>query len=207
MKWMVAGFTLCSLIIAAVIFNLVTNGVALRSAGVIKPTLIGSDDRHIAKSLALRLFPDFQTYKNVVWVPEPGLENRVDELLSLTRMKLKEEQTNLFPEFIKASDVESKEPVPSSETYFWWQFPANWEPKLKSFKQILGYENFVVIFISTFERNHNVPTKCEDIKILTHECLRDAAVREVRKKLKSSEPYFFMRRYQANEFYLFIEKQ
>lgn len=204
---MIAGFGICTLVIGAVIFNLVTNGVALRSAGVIKPTLIGLDDRLIAKSLALRLFPDFQTYKNVVWVPEAGLENRVDEIASLTRLKLKEEQTKLFPEIVSVTETDLTKPSPATDTYYWWLFPANWEPKLNLFKQSLTDEEFIVIFISAFDRNHAVPTQCENIKLLTHECLRDAAVREVHKKLKSPEPYFFMRRYQTNEFYLFIEKQ
>jgi hypothetical protein len=209
MKIIISAFIICFLLIGGVIFNLTTKGIALRSSGVIKPTLLGTDNYLIAHSLALRLFPEFQTMKNVVWSPELGLETIVDAITLQTALELKKEKTNVSPEIITVAALEN-EPFPEltvSENYRWWILPTTRQDLLTSFKNTFSNQNFIIIFIHSFDRNEAFPAECEDIKILNHDCLRAAAVREVRKKLKSDSDYFFMRRYQDNEFYLFIEKK
>ncbi len=209
MKIIISAFIICFLLIGGVIFNLVSKGIALRSTGVIKPTLLGTDHYLVAHSLALRLFPEFQTMKTVVWMPEQGSEILVDAITLQTALELKKEKTNVFPEIISVSPTEN-EPLPQltiSENYRWWILPAARQELLTSFKITFSNQNFIIIFVESFKRNEAFPAQCEEIKILNHECLRATAVREVSKKLKSNSPYFFMRRYQDNEFYLFIEKK
>ena len=136
MKIIISAFIICFLLIGGVIFNLTTKGIALRSSGVIKPTLIGSDNYLIAHSLALRLFPEFRSMKNVVWSPEPGLETIVDAITVQTAVELKKEKTNVSPEIITVTAAEN-EPFPEltvSENYRWWILSTARQDLLTSFK-------------------------------------------------------------------------
>ncbi len=96
MKIIISAFIICFLVIGGVIFNLVTKGIALRSSGVIKPTVLGTDNYLVAHSLALRLFPEFQTMKTVVWVPEQGSEILVDAITLQTALELKKKKQTYF---------------------------------------------------------------------------------------------------------------
>jgi hypothetical protein len=61
--------------------------------------------------------------------------------------------------------------------------------------------------IQYFDRDEKVPEACETQKILTADCMRPISVREVRRKIKSPGPHYFMQRYLKSKFYLFIERQ
>ncbi len=190
MKKAVILIGLLFVIITGVLIKLIKSGAALRPAGVIKPMNFDPEMTIIAQSLAIRLFPEFQSHQNVYWVSEEDFEVKTQNILNLTMMELSSKVPNM--------SIQS------------WQVLS-----LQQFEQIqkagpLPTEGLnsvppLYIFIHSFVRTMEVPENCEDKKILDDLCLKAISVREVKKKFKDPSPYFFMRRYMDNNFYLFVE--
>lgn len=169
------------LISSGVMLFLVKKGAALRPAGVIAPTEISTKSDLIGKAVGLRLFPDFQTAKNVIWY----MDIEDEPYASIPEITLLNYQANVKPSWY----------VQSAKT-----------PLSDELVQKLKAEPTVEIFVQYFERDEAVPEVCETEKTLELKCVRPVSVREVRKKLKTPAPYFFMRRYLDSQFYLFVEK-
>lgn len=197
MKIVVSILAAAVLIGSGVMLYLVKQGAALRPAGVIAPTEIGAKTDLVGKHVALRLFPDFQTAKNVIWylnVEEPHI--------SIPETTLLNYQTNSKPELIDLRKIiQSTTCVENC----WYVQTLN-APIPEALVQKMKTEPSIEIYVQYFERTEPVPEICETEKILDLNCVRSVSVREVRKKLKKPAPYFFMRRYLDSQFYLYIEK-
>lgn len=197
MKTVISLLAVALLISSGVMFFLVKKGAALRPAGVIAPTEIGMKPELIGKSIALRLFPDFQTAKNVIWYM--GLEE--EPYAHIPESALSHYHANSKPSFFdlrKASQTNCTEKC--------WYITSLNTPLPEALLQKIKTEPSVKIYVQYFERGEEVPELCENEKILELKCVRLVSVREVRKKIKTPAPYFFMRRYLDSQFYLFIEK-
>jgi len=197
MKIILSLLAAALLISSGVMFFLVKKGVALRPAGVIAPTEIGINSELIGKSIALRLFPDFQTAKNVIW----HMDIEAEPYTHIPETVLSHYQTNNKPSFY---DLRKAPPSHCSENC--WYVHALSTPLPEALLQKMKTEPSVEIYVQYFERGEEVPELCESEKILEFKCVRPVSVREVRKKIKTPVPYFFMRRYLDSQFYLFIEK-
>lgn len=206
MKTVYAVLTFCLLLISAVIIYLVVSGSALRSAGVIKPTEYKEDNKLLAKSVALRLFPEFQSSQNTIWIPSKNMESAASTIISAVQEHYRSLNVPDVPQIESVNLNADLQDFKKSDSLKWWIFPAGGEILLN---QLLEQKIFIneptVIYISEFKREEQVPENCNNEKKLTHECLKLVAVREVRKKFKSNEPYFFMRRYNDHQFFLFVE--
>lgn len=197
MKIVVSMLVAAVLIGTGVMLYLVKQGAALRPAGVIAPTEIGTTPDLIAKHIALRLFPDFQTTKNVIWY----LDVAEEPFTSIPESALLNYQTNSKPKLI---DFRKDSQSLCAENC-WYVQTLN-TPLPEAVAQKLKTEPSAEIYVQYFERGEQVPEACETEKILELKCVRPVSVREVRKKLKNPAPYFFMRRYMDSQFYLYIEK-
>ena len=82
------------LISSGIMIFLVKKGAALRPAGVIAPSEIGTRAELIGQAVGLRLFPDFQTAKNVVWY----LDVTDEPFVNIPESTLASYQTNFKPE-------------------------------------------------------------------------------------------------------------
>lgn len=185
------------LLSSGVMLFLVKRGAALRPAGVIAPTEISAHSDLIEKAVSLRLFPDFQTAKNVIWF----INTNDEPYVNIPQNTLLHYQTNFKPTLV---DLRLNTKLLCHENCWFVQaanveLPANLAQKLKT-------EPTVEIFVQYFERDEPVPEICESEKTLELKCVRPISVREVRKKMKTQAPYFFMRRYLDSQFYLFIER-
>lgn len=185
------------LISSGVMVFLVKKGAALRPAGVIAPSEIGTKADLIGQAVGLRLFPDFQTAKNVVWY----LDVTEEPFVNIPESTLANYQTNFKPELFDLR----KNPQTSCIENCWYVQAAN-VALPEALQQKIKAESSLEIFVQYFDRDEKVPEVCESEKTLELKCVRPVSVREVRKKLKTSAPYFFMRRYLDSQFYLFIEK-
>ena len=185
------------LISSGVMVFLVKKGAALRPAGVIKPAEIGTKPDLIGQSVALRLFPDFQTAKNVVWY----LDISDEPFVNLPESTLANYQTNFKPELF-----DLRQNVQASCIANCWYIQTAHVPLPDELLKKIKAEPSVEIFVQYFDRDEEVPEICENEKTLEVKCVRPVSVREIRKKLKAPAPYFFMRRYLDSQFYLFIEK-
>lgn len=197
MKTVLAILGAAILVSSGVMVYLVKKGAALRPAGVIAPSEIGTKADLIAQAVGLRLFPDFQTAKNVVWY----LDVADEPYVNLAESTLANYQTNFKPELYDLR----KNPQASCVENCWYVQTAN-VPLPVNLLQKIKTEPSVEIFVQYFDRDEAVPEVCENEKTLEVKCVRPVSVREVRKKLKTPAPYFFMRRYLDSQFYLFIEK-
>lgn len=185
------------IISSGVMFFLVKKGAALRPAGVIAPSAYSSKPELIAESVALRLFPDFQSVKNVIWhigTPE-------EPFASIPEVTLSKYQTNSKPELI---DLRTSTEVTCAENC--WYVQTEGSPLPEALAQKVKAEPSLEIYVQYFDRNEVVSEVCENEKILEFKCIGQVSVREVRKKFKTADSYFFMRRYLDSQFYLFIEK-
>jgi hypothetical protein len=191
MKW-ASGILIFALIfITSVTIYLVRQGAALRSAGVIKPSEIGSDFDVIGRSLALRMFPEFQSSPKVIWYFHPDQES----LLRIARVAHLNLQLDPKPELIDARFL-AKAPECSGPC---WIISNAAIPDIEK-------SSVLEIWTEFFDRDEPVPPKCHQQKIMEPDCVRPISIREVHRKLKSENPHFFMRRYLEREFFLYIEK-
>ena len=198
MKTVLAILGAAILVSSGVMLYLVKKGAALRPAGVIAPSEIGTKVDLIGQAVGLRLFPDFQTAKNVVWY----LDVADEPFVNIPESTLANYQTNFKPELF---DLRKNPQASSCAENCWYVQGAN-VPLPEAVQQKIKTEPSVEIFVQYFSRDEEVPEVCENEKTLEVKCVRPVSVREVRKKLKTSAPYFFMRRYLDSQFYLFIEK-
>lgn len=198
MKWATPLLVLALVIITAVSVFLLRKGAALRPAGVIKPAEIGDHPEKIGEAIAVRLYPEFHSARHVLWFLEPG-DERGFLILQRTLSSFKESPQPLLV------DLRSKDEVPVCTEKCWYfldsgsQVPEALEDRLKT-------ENRIEIYVQSFDRNAEVPEKCNQEKILDLACIGPVSVREVKRKLKTPEPYFFMRRYLDHQFFLLLEK-
>lgn len=182
---------------SAVMFTLVKKGAALRPMGVIAPAEVGASSELIGKSIGLRLFPEFQTTKNVIWY----LDISDEPYASIPESTLLNYQSNLKPKLVD----HRKDPEASCTESCWYIQSPN-TPLTEALQQKLKTESHIEIYVQYFKRDEEVSELCENEKILEVQCVRPVSVREVRKKFKTPVAHFFMRRYLESQFYLFVEK-
>jgi hypothetical protein len=185
------------LISTGVMFILVKKGAALRPMGVIAPAVIGASTELIGKAVGLRLFPEFQTAKNVIWY----LDIAEEPYASIPESTLLHYQSNFKPQLL---DLRKDSDSSCAENCWYIQSPNTALPE--ALQQKLKTAPSVEIYIQYFKRDEVVSETCENEKILEAKCVLPVSLREVRKKMKTPAPYFFMRRYLDSQFYLFVEK-
>lgn len=204
MKLVNALLVACLVIISAVIIYLVIDGTALRSAGVIKPTVLDSENKLLPKSVALRLFPEFQSSPNTVWLASPQLQPNLASIVASIHNYYTTLKAPSMPELVLIGANTETSEITNSQNSKWWVFESDNAVVLKNIHANEIKPN--VIYVNEFKRDEVVPEVCETEKMLSRECLKVVAVREVKKKFKTEQRYFFMRRYNDHEFYLFIEQ-
>lgn len=185
------------LIIASVLISLVRSGGALKPAGVIKPAEFGSDPSLIGKQIAVRLYPDFHAAQHVIWRLQGGEE----VLAEIARTALVNSRA-----LAKPTLVDLRSGIPENCLEHCWYILAMDRPLPDPVSTKIKDTSVAEIFVQYFDRNEKVPETCETEKILTATCMRPVSVREVRRKIKTSAPHFFMQRYLSSQFFLFIEK-
>lgn len=184
------------LIMTGILISLLKNGGALRPVGVIKPTEFGSDFDYIGKSVALRMFPEFHASHDVIWY----LDHQDESFTRVLQAAYQHYQNPQKPAF---RDLRQSSELCADKCWYVQQLG---NPLPEALVQKMKMEKSIQVFIQDFNRNETVPAECESQKIMEYKCIRPVSIREVHRKLKNPVPYFFMRRYQESQFYLYIEK-
>lgn len=205
MKLVNALLVTCLVVISAVVIYLVIDGTALRSAGVIKPTVLDSENKLLPKSVALRLFPEFQSSENTLWLASPKLQPKLASIVASIHNYYTTLKAPSVPELISVNSNTQISTMTNSQNSKWWMFESENVSVLEAIHKNQVSPN--IIYVNEFKRDEAVPANCETEKMLSRECLKVVAVREVKKKFKTEQHYFFMRRYNDHEFYLFIEEE
>lgn len=210
MKTFFALFGIFCVVATAILITLTHDGVSVRTAPIISPSLQGEEYKNVAKSVVSRLFPDFQmSHYVVIGSPEnlkmgPQIINEIkigfEEQFKKT-VTLLSDNENLTAEAIS----KCLQPcwILTSETQ------ANELSENNKIPQILNkIENgkHFHITLVPFSEVQDPSQDCIAEKRLSLECLIPVSIHEVRKKFKDPKAsYFFMRKYQDRDYFLFIQ--
>lgn len=198
-------------IIAGCMLYLVWEGVSLRTEPIIKPSPIDGEYKNISFGVIHRLFPDFQKSDYVVWgmAPYTSEEAKILELLQDEYLV----QLSLKPTLLKMTDKTTAEELKACAKPCWIITDKNLasdlgvNPLLAQIKMALG-ENYFSVTLLEFELGVKVPPECEAEKRLDYPCILPVSVREVRRRMDEDGPrYFFMRRYNEKDTFLFLQKR
>ncbi|WP_413559531.1 hypothetical protein [Bdellovibrio sp. HCB209] len=211
MKKIFAILGLVSIVITFCMIYLVRKGVSLRSEPLIRPTVISADQRNIASHTVLRIFPELQNVDYIVWgvLPETG-----DNQLLMTHFVEEYYKKLQFPpQVIQDGTKASAEEIAKCSRPCWIKMPhdsANelipnpfFAEKIKPLNK-----NYLTVTVMPFNGDEVVPDYCDQQKRISLECITPVSVREIHRKMKDPKQlYFFLRKYNDRDFFLFVQKE
>lgn len=209
MKNIVAILAVCFALITWTIFHLINAGVSIRTAPIIKPSVVGSNFHNVPQGVFLRLFPDFQQSDYILW----GASQSSSEFkIVLHELQKRYEQQFKTPVHIFKVDPDSnKNRLADCTKPCWVLLPPTHAHELVrngwiEDNRLILKKNYVTITWISFIRQNTVPPACIEEKRLDFECLKSVSIQEVKKKLiERDQRYFFMRKYKDQDYFLFIE--
>lgn len=206
MKKVTLGIFALLLVIGGVMASLIQRGISLRVATLIKPSEFHSSAQ-VAQALAARLFPELQSKK---WLVYSFRENTSTTEPSHARDLL----TDLLKEVAKTPAGEYQVKVLQENCEKHCVFLSNTSETEKQtedfFSKSLQEEGAPVfrLQVSEFSAQETFPKQCESMQRLNEECIRAISIRDsLRKMTDPTKRYFFVKKYNHNFYYLFIEKK
>lgn len=202
-------FCVAFVVITFCLIYLIRHGISLRSAPLIKPTVMDSTQQNVGELVALRLFPEFQSAHYVILGVLPTTAASV-QLLEHLRVEF-EKRFHSKVNWIQDGEKASPQDLSNCQAPCWVLVAKDKANELTSPNwvsekiQPLHRPYFNLSWIS-FQREEQVKNVCEDEKRQTLTCLESVSVREVHKKFKEqNQRYFFMRKYNESDYFLFLE--
>lgn len=210
MKVITSIITIAVIIITVGVLYIIKSGVSIRTAPIIKPSVISANFNNVPEGLFLRLFPDFQQSHYVLFgIPQNSSE--VQQTLLILKHRYEQEfksQVHFIFDGLNASADEIRNCLKPC----WIYLPENSAHGLAT-NEWLNQKIIPLnkIFFSLtwvyFSRTASVPEHCLSEKRLDFDCLKTVSVNEVIRKMKDSQSrYFFVRKYLDNDYFLFVEK-
>lgn len=193
-----------------VMIKVTRDGVSIRSAPIISPSPQGEAGKNISVAVVTRLFPDFQNASYVV-VGSPADMTSAEQIIndlkvayegqfkkSITLLK-DDGQLNLekiaqcaIPCWILTSETQAHE-------------LSNENPVPQILNKLEGIQHFSLTLIP-FSNVPETSEECVAEKRLSLHCIIPLSIHQVRKKFKDPAiAYFFMRKYQDRDYFLFIQ--
>lgn len=212
MKKLIVLLGLCFVAISAVMIYLVVNGISLRSAPIIRPSIMTPDQRNVAEAVVQRLFPDFQNASFTVI----GLRPEVTDSQRLLTM-LKEEYEKLFKtpvNILPDAEAASAEDFKKCAMPCWiltTQDKSNELSPHPMVEKFLSEDPSRVHFNLTlipFTPDVVVTDACLQEKRLTLDCLVPLSIHEAKRKMTDPKArYFFVRKYNEKDYFLFTQEE
>lgn len=200
------------MVITVCMIYIAVKGVGLRTEPIIKPSPIDHKLQNIVFGVSRRLFPSFKTHDYVLWGIETDLSTEEGKFFELLKAEHMHQEKN-NPNVLKIDDQTEDRDIKNCIKPCWMIVKKNQASDLSQdklhqrIKNILG-DQYFTITVDQFNRNINPPSECEIQKRLTLNCILPISVREVRRFLKEeSVRYFFMRRYNEVDYFLFLENK
>ncbi|QDK43921.1 hypothetical protein DOM22_01455 [Bdellovibrio sp. ZAP7] len=207
-------FTILGLVFIIITFcmiYLVRKGVSLRSEPLIRPTVISADQRNIASHTVLRIFPDLQQNHYVIWGVLPETP---DTQLLMTHFMEEYYKKLQIPVHIIQNGLEaSTEEIQNCPKPCWIKMPHDQANELSANKFISSkieptQKAHITITTMPFNGDEVVPEYCDQQQRLTLDCVTPVSVREIHRKMKDPKQlYFFLRKYNDRDFFLFVQKE
>lgn len=209
MKTIFSILGIAFVVIAVCMTLLVQKGVSLRTAPIIKQSLLAEDEMNIATGIVLRLYPDFQQAEYIVWNLDQNsslIQKNMGVIKNRLEKELKKDITVIY-------DGENITPERLSRCakpcwIFFKENTAHVFDEHPIFKQIAPLSSYYfTISWSDFKRDLPMSESCIKEQRLTQDCIKEVSVNEVRRKLKEAGRYFFMRKYQDHDYFFYLEKE
>lgn len=184
------------ILISTCLIYLFKNGIGLRYAKLIKPSVYGSDERVATESVILRMFPDFSTRERLIVGISSSVidkEKWVEQLrFSYTQMFHKEPQI-----------FRDQEEWKVCQGICWWVTDERGSDNLRGSSTLpQDHVNFLTILF--FNQVVEPAERCQSQQQLDMTCLAELSIHEAARKIKTKEKYFFLNKYKDNNFFLFI---
>lgn len=210
MKKIIIFFVVFCVVASVIMVKLTRGGVSIRSAPIIGASPQGTEYKNIAPAVLNRLFPDFQMANYVVIGSAANLKmgpQIINDLKIRYEEQFKKTVTLIFDDqkMTEESILNCVQPcwILTSETQAHELSVENKIPQiLKKHENIKHFHMTLIPFSKVVE-----PTQeCIAEKRLDLECLIQLSIHEVSKKFKDrTVSYFFMRKYQDRDYFLFIQ--
>lgn len=196
---------LAGLLISACMVFLAFRGVSLRTATLIRPSVV-PEDAALARAVAGRLFAEWKDHEIVV-VADPAGEwsRRVSAELKLAVAEVSGKTLSVANT--------SMEPA-SCADLCWLEAPSDEALDLAP-RSLLServrpsgrpYLTLHFVEFSDFERE--IIADCERERRLDFRCLKALAIRESRRRMKNPDArYFFLRKYNHRDYFLFLQTE
>ncbi len=208
MKKIITLLSLAFVFISACLVYLIIHGVSLRTAPLIKPsTFITMEE--VAEKLVLRLFPDFQSSDYVLWGVLP-LNAESQQLLE-SMQKDYEKVFHRKVSLLRNAREASPEDLRKCGAPCWLLLPREEANELKSpnfFESKilpLNRPSFNVTWMN-FSPTEQPSQTCLEEKRLDLECVEKLSVRDTQKKMQGPGRFFFLRKYNERDFFIFIQE-
>jgi hypothetical protein len=188
------------LIITGCMLYLLSRGISLRTATLIKPSEMNSL-KQVAQALTVRLYPELQSKSWLIYKASPE-SSRARELLVNFLVDIKTTPLTNYEIKTSAEDCMShclfiNETEQSNEIY------------KKAFAEKLTMERSQIFRLNVieFDRTENFIEECDSMQRLDEKCIRSLAIRDSLRKMKDpTKKYFFLKKYNHNDYYIFLEK-
>lgn len=198
---------ICLVIVSACVLYLVKTGIVMRAAPYIKPTNIESDPAIIGEHLYMRLFPDFQSARYVLWGVHPESEE-----VQITLSKIRELYEKQFRTTINMINAETatEQDVANCQTPCWVFFAPEKAHSLVPNEFVHEkIEKVTPMYFSItwvdFKNPEPVPQNCIDQKFLDLHCLKLVSLEDAQRRFKDhGQRYFFLRKYLDHDYFLFV---
>lgn len=201
MKFVIIGFAAAFILIAGGMFHLINQGVSIRTAPQIKPTLFTSDNlpKQLAENLYLRLFPELQN-TDYWWV---GIEDTQISLLDPFFALLRDRMVQPITLLKNANE----EAIQNCNKPCWIFLDPGAASELSGNRYLRNsqFQKSTTLTFLEFQRDLRPRAKCLEQKRLSLDCLTEISVNEVRKKIKEPGQYFFMRKYLDRDYFFLQE--
>ncbi len=210
MKIFFAIFAIFCAIATFVMVKVTRDGVSIRSAPIISPSPQGEARKNISIAVITRLFPDFQNASYVV-IGSPSDLSMASQIIN--DLKAGYEAQFKKPVMMLTDDGQlNLEKIAQCAIPCWIltsETQANELSEKNPLPQILNKLEGVRHFNLTLIPFSNVPETTEECvaeKRLSLHCIIPLSIHQVRKKFKDpGTEYFFMRKYQDHDYFLFIQ--
>lgn len=214
MKYLAGLFLFASLIIAYVMLTLVRGGVALRTAPLIRPSVIHPEQENVARSVVSRLYPDLRATEVLYWgVPSEGdtwnelrgqLARHYEKILGavphIMDLRSSADSIPAQAEAVRLCPKPCWVVLLDGEAHFLSQ-----ESQAYKLDQLVARPALTLTLIR-LQRNLEIPEQCIPEKRISRACLPSVATKDSARKFKDpNAKYFFLRRYNDRDHFLFVE--
>lgn len=190
MKKLIIAFSLVSLLITALLVVIIKRGVIVRPQPLIKPTLIQNDFEPVARHVALRMFPEFQSNDYIFW--NLDLNNIEAQLF---QKRIIEEYTKLFQKSVHVLQPDQSLDHCGQPCWIFSKIDIQSLPSRSIEFNWINYDKI-----------ESIPDQCMNKKILDFECIKYVSLKSVERKIKNkNDRYFFLHKYMDQAFYLFVK--